>query len=160
MARAHKCPCRVLQQTRVRIAADTSIQDICFQLLRKDQSATASHHRIVCSITVSKWVQNGRGGIISRLTSPAAEDERLTFLEELAKRVNKPASQEAYVYAQVAVASTKLRKGDIEGAQTDLAQCESILDTFDSVETSVHAAFYRTYGDYYQVSHCCITLSS
>ena len=82
---------------------------------------------------------------------PAAEDERLAFLTDLSERVNKPSSQEAYVYAQVAVASAKLQKEDVEGAQKDLVQCESILDTFDSVETSVHAAFYRVYGDYYQV---------
>lgn len=53
--------------------------------------------------------------------------------------------------AKVAVASVKLQKRDVDGAQKDLAQCEGILDTFDSVETSVHAAFYRVYGDYYQV---------
>lgn len=85
------------------------------------------------------------------LTSPQDNDKRLAFLSELANRVDKPASQEAFVYAQVAVASVKLQKQDIEGAQKDLSQCEAILDTFDSVETSVHAAFYRVYGDYYQV---------
>lgn len=91
------------------------------------------------------------GRIPRTFTNPSpAEDERLAFLTDLAQRVNKPSSQEAFVYAQVAVASAKLQKDDEEGAQKDLVQCESILDNFDSVETSVHAAFYRVYGDYYQ----------
>lgn len=89
------------------------------------------------------WLTRGEDG-----------NERLDFLTDLAKRVNKPSSQEAFVYAQVAVASVKLQKQDLDGAQKDLAQCESILDNFDSVDTIVHAAFYRTYGDFYQVRYC------
>ena len=45
----------------------------------------------------------------------------------------------------------KLQLQDVIGARKDLDAAESILDTFDSVETEVHAAFYRTNATYYQV---------
>jgi len=83
------------------------------------------------------------------------DQERLAFLKSLADKVNKPASQDAYVYATVAVASIELQLGHYEGARKKLDECERILDSFDSVETVVHAAFYRTSADYYKVP-CCV----
>lgn len=77
--------------------------------------------------------------------------ERLSFLTAAANKVNHPNSQDAYVYAIVAVATVKLQLKDLEGARKDLDQSEKILDGFDSVETSVHAAFYRASAEYYQV---------
>jgi 26S proteasome regulatory subunit N9 len=41
--------------------------------------------------------------------------------------------------------------GDYEGARKDLDKAETILDSFDSVETVVHASFYRVNANYYQV---------
>ncbi|TKA70647.1 hypothetical protein B0A49_01969 [Cryomyces minteri] len=81
------------------------------------------------------------------------DQERLTFLSTLAEEVNKPASQDAFVYATVAVASVKLRLGDHDGARKDLDLAESVLDSFDSVETVVHASFYRANADYYHAKH-------
>ena len=69
----------------------------------------------------------------------------------MAKKVNKPSSQDAYVYALVAGAEVKLRLQNLSDARKDLDAAESILDTFDSVETEVHAAYYRTNASYYQV---------
>lgn len=77
--------------------------------------------------------------------------ERLSFLEGVANKVNNPNSQDAYVYATVAVATVKLELQDLEGARNDLDKAEKILDGFDSVETIVHAAFYRVNAEYYQV---------
>jgi 26S proteasome regulatory subunit N9 len=74
----------------------------------------------------------------------------LQFLTSLAKRVDKSASQDAYVYAVTELASVKLRLGDAESARKDLDKAEKILDSFDSVETVVHASFYRVNADYYQ----------
>ncbi|KAL9101930.1 MAG: hypothetical protein Q9163_002868 [Psora crenata] len=85
-------------------------------------------------------------------TQCADDDERLSFLTHLAKKVNKPSSQDAYVHALVAGAEVKLRLQDLSGARKDLDTAESILDTFDSVETEVHAAFYRTNASYYQAN--------
>ena len=79
------------------------------------------------------------------------DQERLQFFADLAAKVNKPTSQDAYVYALVAGADVKLRLEDLDGARKDLNLAESILDTFDSVETEVHAAFYKTSASYYQV---------
>ncbi|RDL30438.1 putative proteasome regulatory particle subunit protein [Venustampulla echinocandica] len=76
--------------------------------------------------------------------------ERLSFLESVAKKVDNPNSQDAYVYATVAVATVKLELKDLEGTRKDLDKSEKILDHFDSVETIVHAAFYRVNAEYYQ----------
>ncbi|KAF7943206.1 hypothetical protein EAE96_011142 [Botrytis aclada] len=76
--------------------------------------------------------------------------ERLSFLEAIAKKVDNPNSQDAYVYATVAVATVKLELQDQDGARKDLDKSEKILDGFDSVETIVHAAFYRVNAEYYQ----------
>ncbi|KAK5173074.1 26S proteasome regulatory subunit [Saxophila tyrrhenica] len=78
------------------------------------------------------------------------DNERLTFLTTLASRVDKPASQDAYVFALTYVASVRLRLGQTPEARKDLDKCEAVLDTFDSVETVVHASFYRISADYYQ----------
>ena len=64
--------------------------------------------------------------------------------------MNKPSSQDAYVYAKAAVASAELRLGQNDEARKDLDSCEQILDTFDAVENVVHASFYRVSADYYQ----------
>ncbi|KAG4439554.1 hypothetical protein IFR05_004953 [Cadophora sp. M221] len=77
-------------------------------------------------------------------------EERLSFLTAAANKVNNPNSQDAYVYATVAVATVKLELKDLEGARKDLDKSEKILDNFDSVETIVHAAFYRVNAEYYQ----------
>ncbi|KFZ13209.1 hypothetical protein V501_03820 [Pseudogymnoascus sp. VKM F-4519 (FW-2642)] len=76
--------------------------------------------------------------------------ERLSFLNSVAAKVNNPKSQDAYVYAIVAVATVKLELQDLTGSRADLDNAEKILDHFDSVETIVHAAFYRVNADYYQ----------
>jgi 26S proteasome regulatory subunit N9 len=74
----------------------------------------------------------------------------LAFLSSLSKKVDKRDSQDAYVYATTELASVKLRLEDSEGARKDLDRAEKILEKFDSVETVVHASFYRVNADYYQ----------
>lgn len=51
------------------------------------------------------------------------------------------------------MASVRLHLGQVDGTRKDLDKCESILDSFDSVETVVHASFYRTRAVYYQSQH-------
>lgn len=65
------------------------------------------------------------------------------------KKVDKPSSQDAYVYAITEVASVKLRLDDADGARKDLDLAEKILGNFDSVESVVHASFYRVNADFY-----------
>jgi len=81
------------------------------------------------------------------------DNERLTFLTALTSRVDKPASQDAYVFSLSHVASVQLSLGKQAESRADLDKAEKILDTFDSVETVVHASFYRVSADYYQQSH-------
>lgn len=80
------------------------------------------------------------------------DQERLSFLTSLADKVNKPDTQEAYVYALAEVANVKQRLQDLDGAQKDLEVCQKVLDSFDSVDTVVHASFYKVNADYYHVS--------
>ncbi|KAI2602677.1 hypothetical protein GGR54DRAFT_623328 [Hypoxylon sp. NC1633] len=78
------------------------------------------------------------------------DQERLNFLTDLAKKVDNENSQDAFVYATVAVARVELDLRDLQSSRRDLDKAEHILDTFDSVETKVHAAFYQVNADYYQ----------
>lgn len=64
------------------------------------------------------------------------------------------------MYAVADVAGVKLRLQDYEGSRKDLDKSQKILDTFDSVETVVHAAFYKVNADYYHVCFIAIFFSS
>ncbi|KAF2838474.1 hypothetical protein M501DRAFT_935548 [Patellaria atrata CBS 101060] len=92
-------------------------------------------------------------------TASEIEDdhERLNFLKALADKVNKPASQDAYVYATVAYASMQLELEEYPAARSKLDECERILDSFDSVETAVHASFYKTNAEYYKARNASLT---
>lgn len=76
--------------------------------------------------------------------------ERLAFLQSVVKKVDTEDSQDALVFASVAVARVKLSLGELEDAKQDLDAAEKILDSFDSVEAVVHAAFYDASANYYQ----------
>ncbi|KAI1262008.1 hypothetical protein F5Y18DRAFT_182628 [Xylariaceae sp. FL1019] len=78
------------------------------------------------------------------------DKERLAFLTSLAQKVDTENSQDAFVYAIVAVARVELHLRDLDASRTHLSQAERILDSFDSVETKVHAAFYQVNADYYK----------
>lgn len=79
------------------------------------------------------------------------DNERLSFLQAVTKKVDNENSQDAKVYASVAVARTKLGLNDLDAARKELDDAERILDSFDSVEAIVHAAFYDASATYYQV---------
>ncbi|QDS71262.1 hypothetical protein FKW77_000833 [Venturia effusa] len=80
-------------------------------------------------------------------------DQKLSMQKALSEKVNQPGSQDAYVSAQVELASTYLsNKGDLPAARKLLDECERLLDTFDYVETIVHAKFYRENAAYYKAS--------
>ncbi|OTA03386.1 26S proteasome regulatory complex subunit Rpn9 [Trichoderma parareesei] len=76
--------------------------------------------------------------------------ERLAFLQSVLKKVDTEDSQDALVFASVAVARVKLSLGELEDAKQDLDTAEKLLDSFDSVEAVVHAAFYDASASYYQ----------
>ncbi|KYK55860.1 proteasome regulatory particle subunit [Drechmeria coniospora] len=78
------------------------------------------------------------------------DQERLAFLQSVSKKVDNEDSQDALVFASVAVARVKLSLNRLDDARKDLDAAESILDKFDSVETIVHATFYDANANYYQ----------
>ena len=88
----------------------------------------------------------------SVLKGENTNQERLQFLEKLAKRVNDPSSQDAYVHALVATSKVRLDLEDLPAARSELDTAGSILDTFDTVDSEVHASFYRTNAAYYLAS--------
>lgn len=53
----------------------------------------------------------------------------------------------------------KLLLRDMEGARKALDDAEKHLETFDSVESVVHASFYRVNADYYNV-HAPLVITS
>lgn len=79
------------------------------------------------------------------------DQEKLAFLQAAAEKVDTEDSQDALVFASVAVAQVKLNLNDLDEARKDLDNAERILDSLDSVEVIVHAAFYDANASYYQV---------
>ncbi|KAG6212249.1 hypothetical protein E4U50_001991 [Claviceps purpurea] len=86
------------------------------------------------------------------------DQERLSFLSSVVKKVDNKNSQDAFVFASVAVSRVKLSLNDLDDARRDLDVAETILDSFDSVETRNmdFANYYRTSLLYL----ACIDLSS
>ncbi|EXJ94656.1 26S proteasome regulatory subunit N9 [Capronia coronata CBS 617.96] len=78
------------------------------------------------------------------------DTERSQFLKVLADRVDKPDSEEAYVYTITELASVYLKLGEASKAREQLDKAQKTLDQFDFVENVVHAAFYRVNADYFQ----------
>ncbi|KAK9247218.1 hypothetical protein V1506DRAFT_470840 [Lipomyces tetrasporus] len=85
-------------------------------------------------------------------TSATFQDksEALEFMTALAEKVNTPASQDAYVYAQIETARVKLQIQDVDGARVTLDAAGATLDKFDSVESIINAAYYSVNADYYK----------
>jgi 26S proteasome regulatory subunit N9 len=83
----------------------------------------------------------------------AGNNEALEFMTGIVEKVNTPATQDAYVFALVETTSIKLLLGDGETVRKDLDAANKILDTFDSIDNVIHAAFYRVNADYFSVRH-------
>ena len=85
----------------------------------------------------------------SVLQGENVNEDRLRFLEKLTQRVKGPSSQDAYVHALVATSKVRLDLEQLPAARSELDTAEGILDTFDTVDSEVHASFYRTNAAYY-----------
>ncbi|CAG8617789.1 11495_t:CDS:2 [Acaulospora morrowiae] len=77
-------------------------------------------------------------------------NEALAFLTSLVGKVDTPDSREAYVHAVMETAYIKLMLNDLDGTKSAIDECEKILEKFDSVETAIHASFYRVCADFYK----------
>ncbi|CAI2175681.1 5446_t:CDS:2 [Funneliformis geosporum] len=77
-------------------------------------------------------------------------NQALAFLTSLVDKVDTPDTRDAYVHAVMETAYIKLMLNDFEGTKESIDKCEKILDKFDSVETVIHASFYRVAAEYYK----------
>lgn len=82
-----------------------------------------------------------------------------TFIQSLAADAQEAGSLEANVLARMEAAHFRLLHGDLDSTRITMRECEAILDSLDTVDRTVHAAFYRVAGDYYKV-RCGIARSS
>ncbi|CAJ0912407.1 686_t:CDS:2 [Entrophospora sp. SA101] len=78
-------------------------------------------------------------------------NQALEFLTSLVEKVNSPETHDAYVLAVMETAYIKLMLNDLEGTKSAIDECEKILDSFDSVETIIHASYYRVCAEFYKV---------
>lgn len=76
--------------------------------------------------------------------------EALAFMQSLAKQVDHDSTRDAFVFATIEVARIKLSLGDLDGARNSNTSAGATLDEFDSVDTVVHAAFYKVSAEYYK----------
>ncbi|KAF5372446.1 hypothetical protein D9757_009901 [Collybiopsis confluens] len=74
----------------------------------------------------------------------------LTFLTDLLSRIDKEKSPEAYILLYANIAHAKLLYGDLDGTKADMDEAWKILDSVESVESSVNAAYYGVAADYYK----------
>ncbi|KAH9476676.1 putative 26S proteasome regulatory subunit rpn9 [Psilocybe cubensis] len=78
-------------------------------------------------------------------------DAPQNFLTALLSRIDKETAPEAHVILLTAIAKAKLLFGDQQGTKTDIDAAQKILDSLDSVENSVNAAYYRVAADYFKM---------
>ncbi|KAJ3712427.1 hypothetical protein C8R42DRAFT_686865 [Lentinula raphanica] len=74
----------------------------------------------------------------------------LTFLTSLLTRINKDTAPDAYILLYANIAHAKLLYGDLEGTKADMDEAWKILDSVESVENTVNAAYYGVAADYYK----------
>jgi 26S proteasome regulatory subunit N9 len=78
--------------------------------------------------------------------------EALTFVTDMAEKVNTPESQDAYVYAQIEIARVKLNLHDLDGAKTLLDEAGKSLDNIVVTDSNlINGAFYDVSSEYYKL---------
>ncbi|KZV82017.1 hypothetical protein EXIGLDRAFT_844109 [Exidia glandulosa HHB12029] len=85
--------------------------------------------------------------VSQQLSDPA---RHVQFLVDTVSQLPKDEHPQAHARVLSTVAHAKLLYGDLEGTKTDLDVCSELLDNFDGVEPSVHAAFYSVASDFYK----------
>lgn len=72
------------------------------------------------------------------------------FLQPIISKVDTPDTQDVYVLAVMESAHFQLMLGQGDAVKKVMDRCEKILDGFDSVETAIHASFYRVSAEYFK----------
>lgn len=78
------------------------------------------------------------------------QEDALIFMESLAKQVEHPSSKDAFVFATIEAARVRLLLGNTDGAKQSIQKAGEALDEFDSVDTIIHASYYRISADYHK----------
>jgi len=86
-----------------------------------------------------------------QITSILDPQVHLSFLTSLLSRIDTKQSQESHVLLLASIAHAKLLYGDLEGTKTDIDAAFEILDSLESVDNGVNAAYYSVAADYYKV---------
>ncbi|KAI8097699.1 uncharacterized protein BX664DRAFT_293380 [Halteromyces radiatus] len=76
--------------------------------------------------------------------------ESVDFLQHIINKVDTPESKDVYVLAVMEAAHFQLLLGQVDQVKKVIDSSEKILDTFDSVETAIHASFYRVSAEYFK----------
>ncbi|KJA26588.1 hypothetical protein HYPSUDRAFT_132678 [Hypholoma sublateritium FD-334 SS-4] len=74
----------------------------------------------------------------------------LAFLTSLLSRIDTAKAPEAHVLLLASIAHAKLLYGDLEGTKSDMDAAQKILDTLETVESTVNGAYYGVAADYYK----------
>jgi 26S proteasome regulatory subunit N9 len=77
----------------------------------------------------------------------ADRKQAIQCLEKVAGKVEEE-DKEAHVLALMEAAHLKLLAGDVEGTKAAMEQSEKLFDSMPSVDTLIHASFYRVSADY------------
>lgn len=78
--------------------------------------------------------------------------EALTFLSNLADKVDTPETWDAHVFAQIEIARVKLHLKDTDGAKSLLDSATKTLEKIDSVDPVINAAYYGVWSEYYKTT--------
>ncbi|KAJ1801590.1 26S proteasome regulatory subunit [Coemansia sp. RSA 2399] len=76
--------------------------------------------------------------------------EAAEFMTKIAKDVDTPETQEAYVLASLESAHFKLLLNDLDSTRDILDLCQKKIESFTLVDPVIYASFYRVCADYYK----------
>ncbi|KAG0174973.1 26S proteasome regulatory subunit [Apophysomyces sp. BC1015] len=77
-------------------------------------------------------------------------NDSVEFLVSIILKVDKPETQDVYVYAVMEATQFKLKLEQWDDVKKAIDKCDKILDQLDSVRTVIYASFYRVSADYYK----------
>ncbi|ORY98016.1 hypothetical protein BCR43DRAFT_490727 [Syncephalastrum racemosum] len=78
--------------------------------------------------------------------------ESVQFLNDVSSKVDTPETKDVHVLMRMETAHYQLKLNEIDTVKDAIDSSSKILDQFDSVETVIHASFYRVSTEYYKAT--------